>query len=152
MDRKRSMHFNTSKPPTKWQLARHRAQYYVPILNWLPKYDTKKLGTDTIAALTASSLSFLSQCSCVHDGLTNQAFSLIVDINDRTTSDVLLDEPGPLEPNPRSLRSLYPFPRLLRLRYLSTTIRRTRSSPQFDHGRSDCETRRDGGTRSLRWS
>ncbi|GAA5990865.1 hypothetical protein JCM5350_008251 [Sporobolomyces pararoseus] len=56
LDRKRSKHLHSSKPPTTWELYRRRAQYYVPILNWLPKYDTKKLGTDTIAALTITSM------------------------------------------------------------------------------------------------
>ncbi|GAA6020734.1 hypothetical protein JCM11491_003513 [Sporobolomyces phaffii] len=56
LDRKRSMHLHASRPQTTWELYRHRAQYYVPILNWLPKYNMKKLGTDTISALTITSM------------------------------------------------------------------------------------------------
>ncbi|GAA5915751.1 uncharacterized protein JCM6883_002945 [Sporobolomyces salmoneus] len=56
LDRKRSMNLQASKPPTTWQKYQRRAQYYVPILNWLPRYDTKKLMGDTVAALTITSM------------------------------------------------------------------------------------------------
>jgi len=43
------------KPPTTYEKYRQRAQYYVPVLNWLPKYSLKKLGNDGVAALTVRS-------------------------------------------------------------------------------------------------
>ncbi|GAA5923353.1 uncharacterized protein JCM15063_003621 [Sporobolomyces koalae] len=53
-DRKRSM--QAQRPSTKLGKFRQRAQYYVPIFNWLPNYTKEKLGKDTIAALTITSL------------------------------------------------------------------------------------------------
>jgi len=53
LDRKRSMQI--LKPPTTYEKYRQRAQYYVPVLNWLPKYSLKKLGNDGVAALTVRS-------------------------------------------------------------------------------------------------
>ncbi|GAA5844701.1 hypothetical protein JCM11251_007353 [Rhodosporidiobolus azoricus] len=41
---------------TKWQSMSTRARYYVPVLDWLPRYTLRQFGGDVTAALTLTSL------------------------------------------------------------------------------------------------
>ncbi|GAA5969156.1 hypothetical protein JCM11641_007490 [Rhodosporidiobolus odoratus] len=51
LDRKRA---RQQAQRTKWQSLSTRAKYYVPILDWVPKYTLRQFGGDVTAALTAS--------------------------------------------------------------------------------------------------
>ncbi|GAA5856309.1 hypothetical protein JCM8547_000863 [Rhodosporidiobolus lusitaniae] len=41
---------------TRWQSLTTRARYYIPVLDWLPRYNIRQLGGDVTAALTLTSL------------------------------------------------------------------------------------------------